>query len=55
MVASGSSLILTGHTSTERPYLAKVLKAKLEKELADEGEGWEVIISKADAEPFTTV
>jgi putative NIF3 family GTP cyclohydrolase 1 type 2 len=56
MVAAGKSLILTGHTSTERPYLANVLKARLEKELEHEdGGGWEIVVSKEDAEPFVTV
>lgn len=45
-----------GHSNTERPYLSKVLKADLEKELErEEGGGWEVLVSEQDKEPFITV
>ncbi|CED83424.1 Ngg1-interacting factor 3 protein NIF3L1 [Phaffia rhodozyma] len=54
--AKGTSVILCGHSNTERPYLSKVLQAMLEAELeAEDGAGWEVLVSEEDKEPFITV
>jgi len=56
---------LTNHTNTERPYLSQVLQPWLEKELNAEVEKdihgelvngqWEVLVSKADADPLRVV
>jgi len=62
-VANGQSIILTNHSNSERPYLSKVLQPWLEKELntadesdnADKQQGWEVLVSKTDADPLRTV
>ncbi|CAD6577042.1 MAG: hypothetical protein TREMPRED_001847 [Tremellales sp. Tagirdzhanova-0007] len=55
-VAAGQSLILCNHTNTERPYLSQVLRPRLEDELnAESDSGWEVMVSKVDAEPLRTV
>ena len=56
IVAAGQSLILCNHTNTERPYLAQVLRSRLESELnAESDPGWEVLVSKVDADPLRTV
>lgn len=55
-VASGQSVILANHTNTERGYLSAVLQPWLEKELnTDDESGWEVLVSKKDADPLRTV
>lgn len=59
-VASGQSIILTNHSNSERPYLAKVLQPWLEKELNAGGDkvdapAWEVLVSQKDADPLKTV
>ncbi|ODO09237.1 hypothetical protein I350_02837 [Cryptococcus amylolentus CBS 6273] len=63
-VASGTSVILTNHTNTERGYLSAVLKPWLQDELdkeaasdedASSGAKWEVLVSKADADPLRVV
>ncbi|OCF30345.1 YbgI/family dinuclear metal center protein [Kwoniella heveanensis BCC8398] len=64
-IASGSSVILTNHTNTERPYLSQVLQPWLEKELNSEIEmdfhndspngKWEVLVSRADQDPLRVV
>ena len=62
-VANDQSIILTNHSNSERPYLSKVLQPWLEKELntsdeSDDNEkeqGWEVLVSKTDADPLRTV
>lgn len=55
-IANGQSVILANHSNTERPYLAAVLRGWLEKELNAEAEkGWEVIVSKVDADPLRVV
>ena len=59
MVAGGGSVILTNHTNTERGYLGAVLQEWLAKELkaeeGEDGEGWEVLVSKADKDPLRVV
>ncbi|KAK8861426.1 YbgI/family dinuclear metal center protein [Kwoniella newhampshirensis] len=60
VVAAGKSVILTNHTNTERPYLSQVLQPWLQKELNAEIDihddspngNWEVLVSKADADPL---
>ncbi|GFZ42747.1 Protein NIF3 homolog [Saitozyma sp. JCM 24511] len=56
-VAAGQSVILCNHSNTERPYLSAVLREWLQNELnAEQGEqGWEVLVSKTDADPLRTV
>ncbi|WRT65566.1 YbgI/family dinuclear metal center protein [Kwoniella shivajii] len=61
-IHSGTSVILTNHTNTERPYLSSVLRPWLEKELNDEyshdGDNlnnWEVLVSKADKDPLRVI
>ncbi|OWZ26117.1 YbgI/family dinuclear metal center protein [Cryptococcus neoformans] len=65
-VASGTTVILTNHTNTERPYLSHVLRPWLQEELNKEtkdqgdeyganGGKWEVLVSKADADPLRVV
>lgn len=55
-VANGQSVILCNHTNTERPYLTKVLQPWLQTELNTEGEsGWEVLVSKTNADPLRIV
>ncbi|KAH7338634.1 GTP cyclohydrolase 1 type 2/Nif3 [Rhizoctonia solani] len=55
-VAQGTSVILCGHSNTERPYLP-TLQKKLQQALDDDdelaGESYNVIISKSDADPLT--
>ncbi|KAJ1302477.1 hypothetical protein OPQ81_002795 [Rhizoctonia solani] len=57
-VAQGTSVILCGHSNTERPYLP-TLQKKLQHALdGDEelaGENYDVIISKSDADPLKIV
>ncbi|EJD40915.1 NGG1p interacting factor 3 [Auricularia subglabra TFB-10046 SS5] len=56
-VASGSHVLLCGHTHTERGYL-KVLQERLQQELASEqglGGEVEVLISSADRHPLDIV
>lgn len=59
-------MILTNHTNTERPYLSHVLRPWLQEELNKEtkdqgdeyganGGKWEVLVSKADADPLRVV
>lgn len=55
-------MILTNHSNSERPYLTKVLQNWLQKELNEvdesgekQGGGWEVLVSKSDADPLRTV
>ncbi|TXT04268.1 hypothetical protein VHUM_04266 [Vanrija humicola] len=54
-VAKGQSVLLANHSNTERPYLAAVLRGWLEQELNAEDKGWEVIVSKVDADPLRVV
>jgi len=60
-VAQGKTVLLCGHTNTERGYLPTLrekLLQELVKEDSDEGEGegeWEVEISPADGHPLTLV
>ncbi|KAL1409509.1 hypothetical protein Q8F55_003492 [Vanrija albida] len=54
-IAKGQAVILANHSNTERPYLAAVLRGWLEKELNQEEKGWEVIVSKVDADPLRVV
>ncbi|WWD16668.1 YbgI/family dinuclear metal center protein [Kwoniella shandongensis] len=62
-VANGQSVILANHTNTERPYLSQVLQPWLEKELNAETDlhddapngKWEVLVSRADADPLRVV
>ncbi|WVQ78777.1 YbgI/family dinuclear metal center protein [Cryptococcus sp. DSM 104549] len=62
-IAAGQSIILTNHTNNERPYLSQVLQPWLQEELnkdaAASGEAsgapWEVVVSKADADPLRVV
>ncbi|WVW80000.1 YbgI/family dinuclear metal center protein [Kwoniella bestiolae CBS 10118] len=62
-IHSGTSVILTNHTNTERPYLSQVLKPWLEKELNAETDlhdespngQWEVLVSRADRDPLRVV
>ncbi|WWC87745.1 YbgI/family dinuclear metal center protein [Kwoniella dendrophila CBS 6074] len=62
-VHAGTSVILTNHTNTERPYLSKVLQPWLEDELNkeidihdDKPNGqWKVLVSKADKDPLRVV
>jgi len=49
-VARGCSVILAGHTNTERPYL-KVLAKRLREDL----DGIDVLVSKRDADPLRTL
>ncbi len=49
--ARGTSVILTDHTNTERPYLP-TYKKKIAAEL---GKGVQILISKKDAEPLRIV
>ncbi|KAG9124087.1 NGG1 interacting factor [Ceratobasidium sp. 392] len=55
-VAQGTSVILCGHSNTERPYLS-VLQQKLQEALDQDaelkGEKFEVVISSADKDPLT--
>ncbi|GAB1525666.1 hypothetical protein RhiTH_008829 [Rhizoctonia solani] len=57
-VAQGTSVILCGHSNTERPYLP-TLQKKLQQALDDDeelaGESYDVVISKADADPLKIV
>lgn len=49
-------LAYSGHSSTERPYLSKVLKPRLADEFKNEdGGGWEFVVSQEDKEPFEIV
>ncbi|KZO94069.1 NGG1p interacting factor 3 [Calocera viscosa TUFC12733] len=48
-LASGKTVILCGHTNTERGYLP-LLREKLLGEL---GQGWEVDVSEVDGHPLT--
>ncbi|WWC60169.1 YbgI/family dinuclear metal center protein [Kwoniella dejecticola CBS 10117] len=62
-IHAGTSVILTRHTNTERPYLSQVLQGWLEKELNSEVDihddspngKWEVLVSKADRDPLRVV
>ncbi|OCF78074.1 YbgI/family dinuclear metal center protein [Kwoniella mangroviensis CBS 8886] len=62
-IHSGTSVILTNHTNTERPYLSQVLQPWLEKELNSEinihdeqpNGQWQVLVSKADRDPLRVV
>jgi putative NIF3 family GTP cyclohydrolase 1 type 2 len=54
-VAGGQSVILANHSNTERPYLSAILQGWLEKELNADEQGWEVVVSKVDADPLRTV
>ncbi|CAE6534996.1 unnamed protein product [Rhizoctonia solani] len=57
-VAQGISVILCGHSNTERPYLPTLQKT-LQQALDDDdelaGENYDVVISKSDADPLTIV
>ncbi|CAE6454891.1 unnamed protein product [Rhizoctonia solani] len=57
-VAQGTWVILCGHSNTERPYLP-TLQKKLQQALDDDeelaGENYDVVISRADADPLTIV
>lgn len=57
-VAQGTSVILCGHSNTERPYLP-TLQKKLQQALDDDeelaGESYEVVISRSDVDPLTIV
>ncbi|KAG8683645.1 NGG1 interacting factor [Ceratobasidium sp. 423] len=57
-VAQGTSVILCGHSNTERPYLP-TLQKKLQQALdTDEelaGEKYAVVISKSDEDPLVIV
>ncbi|KAG8785469.1 hypothetical protein FRC12_017538 [Ceratobasidium sp. 428] len=54
-VAQGTSVILCGHSNTERPYLP-VLQQKLQEALDKDpelqGEKYEVVVSSADKDPL---
>ncbi|KAG8701708.1 NGG1 interacting factor [Ceratobasidium sp. 395] len=54
-VAQGTSVILCGHSNTERPYLP-VLQQKLQEALNKDpelqGEKYEVVVSSADKDPL---
>ncbi|KAK4687436.1 hypothetical protein P7C73_g2674, partial [Tremellales sp. Uapishka_1] len=56
-IAGGQSVILCNHSNTERPYLSTVLQNWLETELnsSEVDKDWEVLVSKADADPLRTV
>lgn len=49
-VARGCSVLLVGHTQTERPYL-KVLARRLR----EEADGIDVLVSKRDVDPLRTI
>ncbi|KAF8595835.1 NGG1p interacting factor 3 [Ceratobasidium sp. AG-I] len=57
-VAQGTSVILCGHSNTERPYLA-ALRQKLQEALNQDpeiqGEQYEVVVSKSDVDPLVIV
>ncbi|CAE7052077.1 unnamed protein product [Rhizoctonia solani] len=57
-VAQGTSVILCGHSNTERPYLP-TLQKKLQQALNEDeelvGENYEVVISRFDADPLKIV
>ncbi|CUA67510.1 Protein NIF3 homolog [Schizosaccharomyces pombe 972h-] [Rhizoctonia solani] len=57
-VAQGTSVILCGHSNSERPYLP-TLQKKLQQALDDDeelvGENYDVVISQTDADPLTII
>ncbi|EUC53532.1 NIF3 (NGG1p interacting factor 3) [Rhizoctonia solani AG-3 Rhs1AP] len=57
-VAQGTSVILCGHSNTERPYLP-TLQKKLQQALDDDdelaGKNYDVVISTSDADPLIIV
>ncbi|QRV80047.1 NIF3 (NGG1p interacting factor 3) [Ceratobasidium sp. AG-Ba] len=54
--AQGTSVILCGHSNTERPYLPTLrerLQQALDQDTELEGEKYEVVVSVADKDPLT--
>ncbi|KAG9073497.1 hypothetical protein FS749_015099 [Ceratobasidium sp. UAMH 11750] len=55
-VAQGTSVILCGHSNTERPYLPTLqrkLQEALDQDTELQGEKYEVVVSSADKDPLT--
>jgi len=50
-VGRGKSVVLTGHTNTERGYLP-VLKRLLARQLAGSGQGVKIVVSRRDRHPL---
>lgn len=66
MRETGSSVITCFHSNTERGFLEAVMKKKLQESLDEEWKnvseeerqgknGWEVVVSKEDADPYVIV
>ncbi|KAG9073521.1 hypothetical protein FS749_015050 [Ceratobasidium sp. UAMH 11750] len=54
-VAQGTSVILCGHSNTERPYLSTLqrkLQEALDQDTELQGEKYEVVVSSADKDPL---